>query len=67
MQVRSHSYKLHDRQGVKMEIREAQIEDILVNAPELTKNILQLDEMPFLLCAVVVHFELEIEMGMELK
>lgn len=32
-----------------MEIREAQIEDILVNAPELTKNILQLDEMPFLL------------------
>ncbi len=32
-----------------MEIREAQIEDILVNAPELTKKILDLDEMPFLL------------------
>lgn len=32
-----------------MEIREAQIEDILVNAPELTKKILNLDEIPFLL------------------
>jgi hypothetical protein len=32
-----------------MEIRESQIEDILVNAPELTKKILNLDEMPFLL------------------
>lgn len=32
-----------------MEIQESQIEDILVNAPALTKKILSLDENPFLL------------------
>ena len=32
-----------------MEIRENQIEDILVNAPSLTKNILRLDEEPRLI------------------
>jgi hypothetical protein len=32
-----------------MEVREAQIEDILVSAPVLTKNILQLNEEPLLL------------------
>jgi hypothetical protein len=32
-----------------MEIRESQIEDILVNSPTLTKNVLGLDEEPRLL------------------
>jgi len=39
-----------------MEIREAQIEDILVDAPELTKKILNLDEMPFLLSRQMLSF-----------
>lgn len=32
-----------------MEVRESQIEDILVNAPILTRNILRLQEEPHLL------------------
>jgi hypothetical protein len=37
------------RKVIEMEIRESQIEDILVTSPELTKNILNLDEDPKLI------------------
>jgi len=37
-----------------MEIRESQIEDILVSAPALTKNILRLEEEPRFLCRQMI-------------
>ena len=37
-----------------MEIRESQIEDILVSAPVLTKNILHLEDEPRFLCRQMI-------------
>ena len=37
-----------------MEIRESQIEDILVSAPVLTKNILRLEDEPRFLCRQMI-------------
>jgi hypothetical protein len=37
-----------------MDIRESQIEDVLVSAPILTKNILQLDDEPRLLARQMI-------------